>query len=60
MKIICETNVVKRADSIVKGRFQKSTLAIGRKTEKSKLCIVLISANNKSGQNYGENNKSAN
>ena len=55
MKIICETNIiVKRPGFNAKGRFQKSTLAIGKKDEKSKLCIILISANNKSGTKYGE------
>lgn len=54
MKILCETNVAKRANREIKGRFLKSTLAIGRKDEKSKLCIILITSANKSGTKYGK------
>lgn len=54
MKIICETNVVKRGENTIKGRFQKSSLAVGRKSEDSKLCIVLISSSNKAGIKYGK------
>lgn len=53
MKLLCETSLIRRANRELKGRFQKSTLAIGRKDEKSKLCIILITTNNKSGTKYG-------
>lgn len=54
MKILCETNVARRANREMKGRFLKSTLAIGKKDEKSKLCIILITSANKSGTKYGK------
>lgn len=54
MKIVCETNVVRRSSSDLKGRFVKSSLAIGKKDDKSKLCLILITANNKSGTKYGK------
>jgi hypothetical protein len=54
MKLLCETNVIRRANREIKGRFVRSTLAIGKKDEKSKLCIILITASNKSGTKYGK------
>jgi hypothetical protein len=54
MKILCETNIVKRSQREIKGRFVKSTLAIGKKDEKSKLCIILITTSNKAGTKYGK------
>lgn len=54
MKILCETNVVRRSGSNLKGRLQKSTLAIGKKNEDSNLCIILITSSNKSGTKYGK------
>lgn len=54
MKLFCETNVINRVNREVKCRFHKSTLAIGKKDEKAKLCIILKTAGNKSGTKYGE------
>lgn len=56
MKILCETNIVKRSNREIKGRFVKSTLAIGKKDEKSNLCLILITSSNKSGTKYGKYN----
>lgn len=53
MKLLCETNVVRRANREAKGRFYKSTLAVGKKNEKSNLCLILITTSNKSGTKYG-------
>lgn len=54
MKLLCETNAVRRANREMKGRFQKSTLAVGKKDEKSKLCLILITLSNKAGNKYGK------
>lgn len=55
MKLLCETSVVRRSNREIKSRFIKSTLAIGKKDEKSKLCIILITSSNKAGTKYGKN-----
>lgn len=54
MKILCETSLTRRDNPQIKGKFLKSTLAIGRKSEKSELCLILITANNKAGVKYGK------
>lgn len=54
MKILCETNVTRRDNPHVKGKFIKSTIGIGKKDEKSNVCLILITTNNKSGIKYGE------
>ncbi|XP_070506787.1 leucine-rich repeat protein 1 [Chironomus tepperi] len=59
MKLLCETNVIRRSNREIKGRFLKSTLAIGKKDEKSKLCIILITSSNKTGIKYDLTNNLA-
>jgi hypothetical protein len=54
MKILCETNVTRRNNPQIKGKFLKSTIAIGKKDEKSNLCLILITSSNKSGTKYGK------
>lgn len=55
MKLICETSVViKRLGCETKLRFQKTTLAIGKKNAKSNLCLILLTQANKSGTKYGK------
>lgn len=57
MKILCETSLIRRANPNIKGKFLKSTLAIGKKDQKSNLCLILITSSNKSGTKYGKKNK---
>lgn len=54
MKILCETSLTRRNNPQIKGKFQKSTIAIGRKSEKSGLVLILITSNNKAGVKYGK------
>lgn len=54
MKILCETSIIRRSNREMKGRFLKSTLAVGKKDAKSMLCIILITSSNKAGTKYGE------
>ncbi|KAG5670988.1 hypothetical protein PVAND_001213 [Polypedilum vanderplanki] len=59
MKLLCETNIIRRSNREIKTRFIKSTLAIGKKDEKSNLCIILISSSNKAGTKYDLTNNIA-
>lgn len=52
MKILCETNVAVR-NTHIKGRFQKTTLVLGRNAENSKVSIVLVTSN-KNDNRYGK------
>lgn len=52
VKLQCETKVERRGEN-GKGRFMKSTLALGRKDEKSNLCLILTNAGN-TGTKYGK------
>lgn len=58
MKINCESSIVYRAKPNVKSRAVNSTLAIGKntKSDSSKLFLLLITQQNKSGTRYDLNN----
>lgn len=57
MKIVCETCVVNRSKPHVKSRSVKSTLAVGKNNkENSKVFLLLISPQNKSGSRYDLSN----
>lgn len=53
MKLQCETFILNRAHREIKGRFQKSTLAIGKTKDQTNLFVVLITQQNKVGKKYG-------
>lgn len=54
MRITCETSVFNRTQPGVTRKFQKSTLAIGKKDENSKLFLILMTAKNKTGERYSK------
>lgn len=54
MRITCETFKFNRLYPGVPRKFQKSTVAIGKKDENSKLFLLLMTAKNKTGERFGE------